>query len=64
MEKKIFGIILTFLGAIGIILAAWYFINTGTGIRDIKLIAVYGIVGMIFFFSGIALIRTTKDKSV
>ena len=63
MEKKIFGIILTIAGVIGLIAAAAYFINSGTGIRDYKMIAVYGILGIIFFFSGIGLMRTTKDKS-
>ncbi|MEO8512031.1 MAG: hypothetical protein ABI543_00595 [Ignavibacteria bacterium] len=63
MEKKIFGIILTIAGVIGLIAAASYFINSGTGIRDYKMIAVYGILGIIFFFSGIGLMRTTKDKS-
>ncbi len=63
MEKKIFGIILTIAGAIGLILAAVYFLNAGTGIRDYKMIGIYGILGIIFFFSGIGLMRTTKDKS-
>ena len=63
MEKKIFGIILTIVGAIGLIAAAVYFINGGSGMRDYKMIAVYGILGIIFFFSGIGLMRTTKDKS-
>jgi hypothetical protein len=63
MEKKIFGIILTIAGAISLIVGASYFLNAGSGIRDYKMIAVYGILGVIFFFSGITLMRTTKDKS-
>ena len=63
MEKKIFGIILTISGAIGLIVSAAYFLNSGSGIRDYKMIAVYGLLGIIFFFSGIGLMRTTKDKS-
>lgn len=63
MEKKIFGIILTVVGAIGLIVAATYFLNAGSGIRDYKMIGVYGVLGMIFFFSGIGLMRSTKDKS-
>ncbi len=63
MEKKIFGIILTIAGAVGLIVSAMYFLNSGTGIRDYKMIAVYGILGLIFFFSGIGLMRSTKDKS-
>lgn len=64
MEKKIIGIILTFAGVTGLIVAAWYVLNTSaTGVRDIKLISIYGILGIIFFFAGIGLVRTTKDKS-
>lgn len=63
MEKKIFGIILTIAGAIGLIAAAVIFINSGSGVRDYKMIGVYGVLGVIFFFSGIGLMRTTKDKS-
>lgn len=63
MEKKIFGIILTIAGTIGLIAAAVYFINSGNGIRDYKMIAVYGVLGILFFFSGITLMRSTKDKS-
>ena len=61
MEKRIFGIILTLLGIVGLIAAAMQFINTGGGTRDIKMIAVYGLLGAIFFFAGIGLIRSTKD---
>ena len=63
MEKKIFGIILTIAGAIGLIVCASYFLNSGSGIRDYKMIAIYGVLGIIFFTSGIGLMRTTKDKS-
>ena len=63
MEKKIFGIILTIAGAIGLIVAATYFINAGSGVRDYKMIAVYAVLGIIFFFAGIGLMRTTKDRS-
>ena len=64
MEKKVFGVILTIAGAIGLILAGWYVINTpATGVRDVKLITVFGLLGIIFFYAGIRLIRTTKDQS-
>jgi len=63
MEKKIFGIILTILGAIGLIVASSIFINAGGGVRDYKMIAVYGLLGAVFFFAGIGLMRTTKDQS-
>jgi uncharacterized membrane protein len=63
MEKKIFGIILTIAGAIGLIAAAAYVLNAAGGVRDFKLIGIYGVLGIIFFFSGIGLMRATKDKS-
>lgn len=63
MEKKVFGIILTVLGIAGLIAAAMNFVNTTGGSYNIKMIVVYGILGLIFFFSGIGLIRTTKDTS-
>jgi uncharacterized membrane protein len=61
MEKRIFGIILTVLGIIGLIVAANNFINTNGGNRDVRMIVVYGLLGTVFFFSGIGLIRSTRD---
>lgn len=63
MEKRIIGIILTVLGIAGLVYAAISFVqgkNTG---HDIKLIAVTSILGLIFFGSGIGLIRNTRDKA-
>ena len=59
-----FGIILTVLGIAGLIAAAVNFVNTKSGAYNIKLIVVYSVLGAIFFFSGIGLIKTTKDKSL
>ncbi|HEX8277660.1 MAG TPA: hypothetical protein VF540_03165 [Segetibacter sp.] len=64
MEKKIFGIILTILGIVGLIAAAVNFVNSTRGSYNVKMIAVYTILGLIFFFTGIGLIRSTKDTSV
>lgn len=61
MEKRIFGIILTILGIIGLIMTAMTFVETTGGTRNVKMITVYGILGAIFFFAGIGLIRNTKD---
>lgn len=61
--KRIFGTILTVLGIIGLIYAAYMFMNAGGGTRDVKMLAVYGILGLIFFVSGIGLVRNTKDES-
>ena len=62
MEKRVIGIILTFLGIAGLILGAVNFMNGGAGTRNIKEIVIYFILGAIFFFAGISLIRTTHDK--
>ncbi|MDZ4682986.1 MAG: hypothetical protein SH848_11685 [Saprospiraceae bacterium] len=61
--KRIFGAILTVLGIGGLIYTAILFANTSGGTRDIKSLVIYGILGLIFFTSGIGLVRTTKDES-
>jgi hypothetical protein len=63
MEKRILGIILSLIGVVGLILAAVRFANGGSGGQSIRLIIIYSILGAIFFFSGIGLIRNTKDKA-
>lgn len=63
MEKRVLGIILSILGIAGIIYSAISFLNGGSGTRNIKLIAVSGIVGAQFFFAGISLVRNTNDKA-
>lgn len=63
MEKKVFGVVLTILGIAGLIAAAMSFVNTTGGNYNVKMIVVYLVLGLIFFFSGIGLIRTTKDTS-
>jgi uncharacterized membrane protein len=61
--KRIFGAVLTVLGIIGLIYGAVLFMNTHGGNRDIKALVVYGILGLLFFVSGLGLIRTTKDEA-
>ncbi|MBS1778894.1 MAG: hypothetical protein JST70_06190 [Bacteroidetes bacterium] len=61
MEKRMFGIILTILGIVGLIMAANSFVNTHGGNRDVRMIIVYGLLGIVFFSSGVGLIRNTKD---
>ena len=61
MEKRMFGIILTILGIIGLIMGAYNFMNGGAETQNIKQIVIYGVLGAIFFFAGIGLIRSTKD---
>jgi hypothetical protein len=62
MEKRLFGVILTILGIIGLILAAYNFVqgNTQTN-HNVRSVVVYGILGLLFFFAGINLIRSTRD---
>ncbi|MDP5062992.1 MAG: hypothetical protein NWP64_13805 [Maribacter sp.] len=55
--KKIFGTVLTLLGIGGLVYTAILFGNsTGTT----KQLIVFGVLGAIFFFSGIGLIRNTS----
>lgn len=63
MEKRVIGVILTILGIIGLIMAATNFVNNSDSTYNMKAIAMYGILGLIFFFAGIGLIRSTKDVS-
>ncbi len=61
--KRIFGVILTVLGIIGLIYAAMIFIDGSSASRQIKTLIVYGVLGAIFFFTGIGLIRNTRDDA-
>ena len=58
--KRTFGAILTVLGIIGLI-------YTGANIIDhtahFTTLAVVGIISILFFFSGIGLVKTTADKA-
>lgn len=61
--KRVFGTILTTLGIIGLIYAAYLFVNMSGGTQSYKVLGIYGVLGLIFFVSGIGLIKTTKDES-
>lgn len=58
--KKIFGATLTILGIGGLVYTAILFGNNHANTRAM---IVYGVLGAIFFFSGIGLLRTTKSSS-
>ncbi len=58
--KRTFGAILTVLGIVGLIYAATCIIQHSS---QFTAITVVGIVGILFFFSGISLVRTTKDEA-
>ena len=62
MEKRILGVILSVLGIVGLVMAGMKFLHGGGGNYNVKEIALYGILGALFFFSGISLIKNTKDK--
>jgi uncharacterized membrane protein len=61
--KRIFGAILTLLGIAALIYAAILFIKTNGGMRDIKSLVISCVLGLLFFISGIGLVRSTKDES-
>jgi uncharacterized membrane protein len=58
--KRTFGAILTILGIVGLI-------YTGIGIvqhtGQVTTLVVVGIIGLIFFYTGISLIRNTADTA-
>jgi hypothetical protein len=58
--KRTFGAILTVLGIAGLIYTAVSFVQHSA---DIRTAIVIGVLGVIFFFTGISLVRTTKDEA-
>lgn len=61
--KRVFGVILTVLGIVGLIYAAVVFMDAEGTEAQIKTLLVYGILGAVFFFTGIGLIRNTQDDA-
>lgn len=61
--KRIFGALLTALGIGGLIYTAVVFSGTSGNEKDLKELVIYGVLGIVFFVSGISLVRTTKDES-
>lgn len=60
--KRIFGGLLTILGVAALIYTAILFANLSTGTHAIRAVIIYGILGLLFFISGISLIRTIRDN--
>lgn len=60
--RKIFGSILTMLGVAGLIYSAFLFSDTADSNQALRLLLVYGIISLLFFFAGISLIKTTNDE--
>jgi hypothetical protein len=58
--KRTFGTILTVLGIIGLIYTGVGIIQQNGGITTLTVV---GIISIIFFFTGISLVRVTKDEA-
>ncbi len=63
MEKRILGVVLSILGIIGLVIAAIRFASGTAAGPHIRLTLVALILGAIFFFSGIGLVKHTNDKA-
>lgn len=61
--KRFFGGLLTILGIVGLIYTGVLFAGASAETRDIKAVIIYGILGIVFFTSGISLVRATKDEA-
>ena len=61
--KRIFGTILTALGIGGLIYTAYLFSITSGSNDDIRTLIIYGVLGFVFFLTGISWIKTTKDEA-
>lgn len=58
--KRTFGTLLTVLGIIGLVYTGYELILKSSAYTTL---AVIGILGLIFFFTGISLIKNTRDES-
>ena len=58
--KRTFGTVLTILGIIGLIYAGWGFVQHSIQTRELIVISV---IAIIFFVSGIGLVKNTKDEA-
>lgn len=61
--KRFFGALLTMLGIVGLVYTAIIFSGTSGETRDVKSLIIFGILGIVFFMSGISLVRATKDEA-
>ena len=58
--KRTFGTILTVLGIIGLIYTGIGIVNHNSGFTTL---IVVGVIAVIFFFTGISLVRNTTDEA-
>ena len=62
MEKRLFGALMSLLGVACLVLAIYYFIERSAGNNHpILSFAMFGIPGILFFFAGVGMIRSTRD---
>ena len=61
MEKRALGMILTLLGVAALIVGGFTFVNHTGNAYNVKVIVTCCILGAIFFFAGISIVRATKD---
>jgi uncharacterized membrane protein len=60
--KRIFGSTLTILGIIGLIYGAILFVSN-SGEQNVRALITYGVLGLIFLFSGLGLLKSTRDEA-
>jgi uncharacterized membrane protein len=58
--KRTFGTILTILGIIGLIYTGIAIIQHSNGFTELTVV---GVLSVIFFLTGISLVRVTKDEA-
>ena len=61
--KRTFGFILTLLGIGGMIYTAMLFSQPSSEVNNVKSLIIYGVLGVVFFVSGISLVKNTKDEA-
>jgi len=61
--KRTFGVILTVLGIAGLIYTAILFLDAKGTENQVKTLIVWGVLGSIFFFTGIGLVKNTNDDA-
>jgi len=60
--KRFFGGLLTVLGICSLIYTAILFINLTSGPHAVREVIIFGLLGLLFFISGISLVRTVRDN--
>ena len=60
--KRIFGALLTMLGIGCLIYGAVIFANLSGGTHAVREVVIFAILGLIFFVSGISLVRSVQDN--